>query len=164
MELFFNFLKTDTFLIIILVCLIVLFFLYIANSIRLYKLRKSYKSFMKKLGDGNDVCKIISDYMETIDNVKGQNDEILRYLDKIEKEKENCLQKVGLVRYNAFKDTGSDLSFALAILDDNNNGIVLNGIYSREMSNIYAKSIQDGKSNNKLSDEEIEAIKIAINS
>ena len=73
-----------------------------------------------------------------------------------------CMQKVGLVRYSAFKDTGSDLSFALAILDKYNDGIVLNGIYSREMSNIYAKPIKEGKSTYTLSEEEKEAIEKAI--
>ena len=69
-----------------------------------------------------------------------------------------------MVRYNAFRDTGSDLSFTLALLDENNNGVVLNGIYSREMSNIYAKPIENGKSTYTLSDEEQKAIERAINS
>ena len=69
-----------------------------------------------------------------------------------------------MVRYNAFQDTGSNLSFAVALLDSNNTGIVLNGIYSRDGSNIYSKPIQEGKSNFVLSDEEKEAINQAINS
>ena len=74
----------------------------------------------------------------------------------------NCIQKIGIVRYNAFKDTGSDLSFALAMLDEKNNGVVLNGIYSREMSNIYAKPVENGVSKYTISDEEKEAIQRAI--
>ena len=73
-----------------------------------------------------------------------------------------CIQKIGIVRYSAFKDTGSDLSFALALLDENNDGVVLNGIYSREMSNIYAKPIQNGKSTYTVSEEETQAISKAI--
>ena len=68
-----------------------------------------------------------------------------------------------MVRYSPFKDTGSDLSFALAILNDNNDGVILNGIYSREMSNIYAKQIIAGKTNNKLWEEEKEVLEIALN-
>ena len=68
-----------------------------------------------------------------------------------------------MVRYSAFKDTGSDLSFALALLNDNNDGVLLNGIYSREMSNIYAKQVKEGKTNNKLSEEEEQALEIALN-
>ena len=67
-----------------------------------------------------------------------------------------------MVRYSAFKDTGSDLSFALALLDENNNGVVLNGIYSREMSNIYAKPVEQAKSHYTLSEEEQQAIQQAI--
>ncbi len=72
-------------------------------------------------------------------------------------------EKVGIVRYNAFQDTGSDLSFALALLDEKNNGVVLNGIYSREMSNIYAKPVENGKSKYTISEEENLAIEKAIN-
>ena len=73
-----------------------------------------------------------------------------------------CIQKVGIVRYSAFKDTGSDLSFAAALLDEDNNGIVFNGIYSREMSNIYAKPVENGKSKYTISEEEMEAIEKAV--
>ena len=83
---------------------------------------------------------------------------------KLDKDFEKSIQKVGIIRYNAYKDTGSDLSFTLALLDENNNGVVLNGIYSREMSNIYAKPIENGKSTYTLSDEEQKAIERAINS
>ena len=75
-----------------------------------------------------------------------------------------CVQKIGIVRYNAFKDTGSDLSFALALLDEDNTGVVMNGIYSREMSNIYAKPVEKGKSPYTISEEEKLAIDKAINS
>ena len=67
-----------------------------------------------------------------------------------------------MVRYSAFKDTGSDLSFAVAMLDENNDGVVFNGIYSREMSNIYAKPVKKGVSEYTLSEEEKEAIRRAI--
>ena len=81
----------------------------------------------------------------------------------MEKNLVKSIKKVGIIRYNAFKDVGSDLSFALALLDDQNNGVVLNGIYAREMSNIYAKPIENGKSNYVLSEEESQAIQKAIN-
>ena len=64
-----------------------------------------------------------------------------------------CIQKIGIVRYSAFRDTGSDLSFTLAMLDENNDGVVLNGIYSREISNIYAKPVKNGKSEYTISED-----------
>ena len=79
--------------------------------------------------------------------------------ENLEEDLEGCIQKVGIVRYSAFQDTGSDLSFSLALLDEKNNGVVFNGIYSREMSNIYAKPVENGNSKYTLSNEEVEAIK-----
>ena len=89
---------------------------------------------------------------------------LLLGIKNLEEDLAKCIQKIGIVRYNAFKDTGSDLSFALALLDDKNNGVVLNGIYSREMSNIYAKPVKDGVSSYTISEEEKQAIEKAVNS
>ena len=86
------------------------------------------------------------------------------YYKELDNKTKNCIQKVGIYRYNAYKDTGSDLSFAVALLDEENSGVVFNGIYSREMSNIYAKPVEKGNSSYTLSDEEAEAINKAINS
>ena len=76
----------------------------------------------------------------------------------------DCIQKIGIVRYNAYSDAGNDLSFAVALLDNKNNGIVFNGIYSREMSNIYAKPVVNGKSKYNITEEENQALEKAINS
>lgn len=72
------------------------------------------------------------------------------------------LQKVAVVRYNAFSDTGSDLSFSIAILDGKNNGMILSSLYGRTESRIYAKPIQGGKSRYALSDEEKAALAEAL--
>ena len=162
MESMLNFLRTDLFLIILLLGIILLLMLYIANSIKLSKLRKSYKQFMKKLWKGEQIDEILKKYIDTVEKVEENQEELENYYNKLDENMNTCMQKVGLVRYSAFKDTGSDLSFALAILDKYNDGIVLNGIYSREMSNIYAKPIKEGKSTYTLSEEEKEAIEKAI--
>lgn len=158
-----NFLKTDVFLIGLVIAIFILFILYIANVIKLSKLRNSYKEFMKRLGNGNNVEEMLKQYINTVIEVQKENKQLSDYCKTIDTNMGKCLQKVGMVRYNAFKDTGSDLSFTLALLDENNNGVVLNGIYSREMSNIYAKQIENGKSQNTLSEEEKEAIRKAMN-
>ena len=100
--------------------------------------------------------------MYRVDKVEKENSEIKHLINIVDEDVRNCIQKVGIVRYSAFKDTGSDLSFALALLDEKNNGVVLNGIYSREMSNIYAKPVENGKSTYTISKEEEEAIKKAM--
>ena len=124
----------------------------------------SYKYFnvMRKLGNGENLDKMLSNYISDVKGVKKDNQEIINYYTKLDADIENSIQKVGLVRYNAFKDVGSDLSFALALLDRENNGIVLNGIYGSESSNIYAKPVKRGESTYQLSQEEKSAIDIAI--
>ena len=81
-------------------------------------------------------------------------------MDKTDKSK---IQKVGLIRYNPFDEMGGNLCFALALLDGNDNGVVLNGIHSRTGSFTYAKPIEMGVSTYMLSEEELKAVEVAKN-
>lgn len=74
------------------------------------------------------------------------------------------VQRTAIIRFNAFPDTGSDLSFAIALLNADNNGLVLSSLYGRNESRVYAKPIQDGKSTYQLTDEEKEALAKAMGS
>ena len=127
-------------------------------------MNRNYKKFMKKIGNVNNIEEILKNYINNVEDIDNKNKEIIRYCDKLEKEISICIKKVGMVRYSAFKDTGSDLSFAIALLDRDDNGVVLNGIYGSESSNIYAKPVTNGKSTYTISEEEKQAINIAINS
>lgn len=164
MEKLLEFLKSDIFLYVIAAGFILLLILYIINCIKLSKLRKGYANFMKKLGNGKNLEEMLKNYVEKVEEVYQKNIELDAFCKKLDSDMAGCLQKVGIVRYSAFKDMGSDLSFALAILDEKNNGVVLNGIYSREISNIYAKPITEGKSTYTISQEEQKAIDMAIDS
>lgn len=163
MDIVINFLRSDIFLIILFFTIIILLILYISSVVNLKKLRGSYLKFMNKIGNGNNIEDILRDYIKRVEQVETKNNEIIEYCKIIDENIKRCSQKIGIVRYNAFKDTGSDLSFTLAILDDYNNGVVLNGIYARDSSNIYAKPIENGVSKYILSNEEKEAINKAIN-
>ena len=163
MDIFFSFLRSDIFLLILFIIVIILSVLYIASVINLKKLRTSYSKFMNKLGNGNNVEELLKEYIKRVETVEAKNEEIISYCKVIDENIKRCTQKIGIVRYNAFKDVGSDLSFTLAILDDYNNGVVLNGIYARDSSNIYAKPIESGQSKYILSEEEKEAVNKAIN-
>ena len=162
MEMLMDFLRTDTFLIVISVILCILVIAFIVLLVKLFSINKKYKTFINKLGDGNNIEEDLENYMYRVERVEKQNAEIRGLINTIDTNMENCIQKIGIVRYNAFKDTGSDLSFALAMLDEKNNGVVLNGIYSREMSNIYAKPVENGKSTYTISEEEQQAIQKAM--
>lgn len=163
METILELLKTDNFLIALSVIVILLVIGLVIVIIKFNKISKKYTEFMKKLGNGKNIEEDLENYMYRVERVEKQNAEILNYIKNVDNDLNKCIQKIGIVRYNAFQDTGSDLSFALALLDEENNGVVLNGIYSREMSNIYAKPVENGKSKYTISEEEDWAIQKAIN-
>ena len=163
MENILELLKTDNYLIALSVIVILLVIGLVIVIIKFNKISKKYTEFMKKLGNGKNIEEDLENYMYKVERVEKQNAEILNYIKNVDNDLNKCIQKIGIVRYNAFQDTGSDLSFALALLDEKNNGVVLNGIYSREMSNIYAKPVENGKSKYTISEEENLAIEKAIN-
>ena len=147
--------KIEGILIVVSIILNLICILYIVH------IKLSYLDFMKKLGNGNDLDEMLKKYLSDVREIKRDNEEIKAYYTTLDNNIDACIQKVGLVRYNAFKDVGSDLSFAIALLDRNNNGVVLNGLFGSDSSNIFAKPIKGGNSKYQLSQEEIEAIDIA---
>ena len=162
MDIINNLFKNDYITIILFVINIIIFILYFNSYIKLQKYKKNIELIMKKIGIGKDILELLRENNKKIEDVELINKELKTYIDKLENKTDRCMQKIGFIRYNAFRDTGSDLSFALAILDQNNTGILLNGIYSRETSNIYAKSIVNGKSEYRLSEEETKALNEAL--
>ena len=157
-----DFLKSDISLIVIFCINIILFILVIISYARISKMNKNNKEFMQKLGTGKDIGEDLNNYMERIIELEQALSETHSYCKQLENKMKNCVQKIGVVRYNAYNDAGNDLSFAVALLDEKNNGIVFNGIYSREMSNIYAKPIADGRCEYNITKEENEALKKAM--
>src|SRR3989344_4906036 len=81
------------------------------------------------------------------------------WCDRIEKEGSFHIQRVGLLRFNPFKDTGGDQSFILSLLDSNNTGVIISGLYSRSGTRWYAKKVKEGQGlDHALSDDEKKAI------
>lgn len=159
-----EFLRTDIFNYLLLGSILILLVLYFTNCMKLRKIRKEYHIFLKKLGNGANIEEILKQYMYKAEEINNKNQELMAYCNKLDKDMAACIQKIGIVRYSAFKDMGSDLSFALALLDEENTGVVLNGIYSSEISNIYAKPVTKGTSTYTISAEERQAIDIAMHS
>ncbi len=77
---------------------------------------------------------------------------------------QRTIQKTGIVRFNPFNDLGGNQSFAIALLDDKNNGFVISSLFAKEGNRVYAKAIRNGQSDHLLSGEEKEAINRAIGS
>lgn len=157
-----DFLKTDTYLLVSAISIIILFIGIVILLITNMRVKKQYKKFMQKLGNGTNIEEDLQKYIRQVGEVEKQNGELMALYDGMKLNLKSCIQKTGMVRYNAFKDVGSDLSFALALLDEKNDGVVLNGIYSRDVSNIYAKPVKNGASSYTLSHEEEEAIDKAV--
>lgn len=157
-----DFFRSEISIIIILIINFILFITVIISNARISKMNKNNKEFMQKIGTGKDISEDLNSYMDRIIALEEALSETHSYCKQLENKMKNCMQKVGIVRYNAYNDAGNDLSFVVALLDEKNNGVVFNGIYSREMSNIYAKPIVDGKCKYNLTKEENEALNKAI--
>jgi hypothetical protein len=78
-------------------------------------------------------------------------------IDRLQDEGRFHVQKVGLIRFNPFQETGGDHSFSIALLDGKDTGVVLTGLHTRERTRVYAKAIKKGKSEHELSVEEKKA-------
>ena len=126
---------------------------------KLKKMQKKYQSFMIK--EDVDVEQLLMHYAQQVKDTTAKQDQLDEKINRLDEALKYCTQKVGVVRYNAIEKVGADLSFAIAMLDAQDNGIVLNGIYSRDGSYVYSKPVTNGQSTYQLSDEEKEAIRLA---
>jgi hypothetical protein len=140
--------------------LLINFILLIVNINKTNKIKIKYNRFMNGLSDRN-IEQLLESCIDSVNSVSSKNRDIETKINEIERNMIQCIQKVGIVRFNAFENVGSDLSFAIALLDNNDSGVVISGIYARDSSSTYAKPISSGKSNYSLSAEEIQAIDIA---
>ena len=127
------------------------------------KTKKRYEKIAMKLGNGQNIADILKDYINKVNDLDKKDDQIIEYCNKINEEINKNIKKIGLIKYNLYNTTKNDLSFALALLDKENNGVIINSIYGVDYSNVYCKLIINGKSKERLSNEENEALNIAIN-
>lgn len=141
--------------------LLILLVLYLIAEIRISKLRARYDKLTQGI-DGINLEELLFKNGEKIDGLQEEIEKIHDELKNINTRLGFAIQKVGFVRYNAFADMGSELSFSIVFLDEFLNGFVLTSIYGRDQSMSYAKPIKGGKSAYPLSAEEIQAIDRAI--
>jgi hypothetical protein len=98
----------------------------------------------------------------TLERTAAQTETLTGQVNRLLEMAPRALQRVGVVRFNPFTDTGSDQSFAIALLDGRGDGLVLSGLYSRGGVRIYAKPVAGGRSEYTLSDAEEQAIRRAM--
>jgi len=155
-----TFLKTNFYLIALILILILLAW-NVFLQFRLEKTRKRIKIFFKGRKT-QDLEGVIAEQFKRMKKTEGEVEKLFKWNDNLQKISDISIQKVGVVRFNPFKDTGGDQSFAIALLDKNNNGVVISSLYSREGTRIYTKPIEKGNSSYHLSEEEKQAIEKAI--
>ena len=149
--------STDYIVIGMAAVILLLVILMIVNIVQMSKLKKRYAIFMK--GENTLVYRL-----EQVDELIETNAANERNIDALFKRMKFGFQKYGLVKYDAFQEMGGKLSFSLAMLDEKNDGFVLNAVHSREGCYTYVKEIIDGNSIITLADEEQQALEAALTS
>lgn len=147
------------FIVLVIVFLVVV--LIMLDNLR--KLSTKYKKFISKLEESDSLEENLENYLYKVKKVEEQFASMNGQIQEIKQDIRTCTKKIGIVRYNAFEDVGSNLSFAIALLDGNDNGIILNGVYARETSSVFSKEVVNGVCNNVMSKEETEALNQAKN-
>jgi len=105
---------------------------------------------------------VLTSIVRDVHSAKKHIAELVDRCDTIEKESQYHIQKIGLLRFNPFKDTGGDQSFILALLDAKDTGVVVTALYSRSGTRWYAKKVLSGKgADHELSEDEKKALKLA---
>lgn len=146
--------------------ILILFLILLIMQVRLMgkfkKLYRTYDRFMRGK-DMESMEETVLAQFERIEALEKSNEEKDRQIESIFENLQHVYQKTGLVKYDAFREMSGKLSYAVALLDKEDNGILVNSMYSREGCYSYVKTIVGGKCSIEMSEEEQEALKIAVN-
>ena len=146
-------------------CLVVLIVIMLIVTGNLYfnlsYLKKRYRKMMTGV-DGANLERMLIGHIDETKAVSEENKRLQEENQRMDALLQRAITRVGIVRFSAFEDMGSDLSYAVAILDSHNNGIVLSSIFGRDDSRSYAKPIEGGSSSYTLTKEEEQALKDAM--
>ncbi|MFH5836996.1 DUF4446 family protein [Proteiniclasticum sp. C24MP] len=148
-------------ILVMILVFILLFLLSIGLMVSNRKLKKRYDLMMKDADKGS-LEDMIRAYQRKIDTSYVDTKLAVEEIKLLSNQINHCIQKVGVVRYKAFDDVGSDLSYSVAMLDNKNDGVVITSIFGRNMSTSYAKPISKGTSKYTLSEEETYAMNKAL--
>lgn len=147
---------------ILLVLTIILLISLISTNMRLTRLEHKYKMFMKG-SEGQSLEKEFVRKFNQIDRLFEAKEDHENDIRAIKSNYQKLFSKYGFEKYDAFDDVGGKLSFALAMLDKDNSGLILNAVHSRDNCFLYMKEIVKGESYVMLSQEEVEALRKAVN-
>ena len=134
---------------------------FMAQSVRLGRAVRGYRELVRDGEAGSLHDRLVGSAEQAV-RASERMAEIEQTHAVIDGRSRRSLQHIGLVRFNPFEDTGSDQSFAIALLDDDRDGIVISSLHGRSNTRVFAKPVASGASAHNLSDEETQAIRIAI--
>ena len=139
----------------------VIFVWLLALSIFFWRVLQHYNRLTKGVSS-KSLKSILEELLSDVELHKKDIEYLKEFSLKLERDEQLHIQKVGLLRFNPFKDTGGDQSFILSLVDSNNTGVIISALYSRSGTRWYAKKVVEGKGiEYELSEEEKKALKEA---
>lgn len=117
---------------------------------------------MTRGGDGQSLEQVLATHLDRVDAVARDLDVVEARTAILEAGAPLAYQRIGLVRFNPFEDTGGNQSFALALLDGKGTGFVVSSLHARSGTRVYGKAVTAGVAESTLSDEETEAVRLAM--
>jgi len=145
--------------------LTIMLFILILLTISLFSRMKRFESSyvtLQTFMSGQQLDILFQEFINRVNEQGGKLDECDKRLTLVEQKMRVGVDRAELLRFRAFENIGGDLSFALALLNQEGNGVVLSSIYNREESRVYAKPINEASSTYPLTDEEIQVINRAM--
>jgi hypothetical protein len=144
------------------VLVLVMYVIIISLFMNVSYLKKRYRKMMTGVDDGANLERMLLGHIDEVKEVVKRTAAVEEDNKIIRQLVNKSLHKIGIIRFCAFEDIGSDLSYAVAMLDEGNNGLILSSIFGREESRSYTKPIVNGTSTYTLTDEEKEALQKAM--
>jgi len=143
------------------IAVLVLLLIVVVQARRIGRLGKRLDGITRG-SDGRSLEAVLDAHLDKVFGVAREVDDLSARSAMLEANGRRAVQRVGLVRFNPFEETGGNQSFALALTDANGDGLVISSLHARAGTRLYAKSVVAGKSDAALSAEEDEALRIAL--
>jgi hypothetical protein len=142
--------------------ILVLLVTVVVQGVRLARATRAYREVVRDGDGGRSLHDLLAGNASAVERASERMRDIEAMHGLIDERTRRSLQHIGMVRFNPFDDTGSDQSFAIALLDDRRDGVVISSLHGRSNTRLFAKPVAAGSSPHTLSDEEAQAIRIAV--
>ncbi|MBX6395082.1 MAG: DUF4446 family protein [Alicyclobacillaceae bacterium] len=142
------------------VLLVLLWLVVLVQGVRMARVQRRYRQWVGR--SGTDLDLMLPNIMEQLQQLSNQIHSLEERMNQLETRISGTVRTARVVRYKAFDDLGSDLSFSAAWLDGEGNGVIISSIYGRDESRMYAKPVERGQSSYPLSEEEKKVLQEAL--